>query len=260
MDDPGLEGHELARLLAFLRTVNRRLGGVESMLALLREWSVDWPRDRPVTMLDVATGSADLPLAARQWAQGAGFDLRITAIDANPGAIREARRHLGNISGIELIELDARDIERRFGPASFQYVHAGLFLHHLADRDIPVMLRAMDRVASHGIIWNDLVRSRRGWLVWWLLTAFQPLHVRHDARVSYRAGFTPAEVLGHTAAAGITYAGFRSNFNWQRFTLAGNKPCVGRSPAEPNAGSSARNGRVGAVSVAVAEPSAREPG
>jgi hypothetical protein len=77
MDDPGAERGELSDALQFLRTVNRRCGGASSLLAHLGRWSGRWPRagEGVVTMLDIGTGSADIPVAARSWAARRGFDL-----------------------------------------------------------------------------------------------------------------------------------------------------------------------------------------
>jgi hypothetical protein len=231
IDDPALDLRERERSLAYVRTTNRRFGGVESLLARLREYSVRWPKDRPVTLLDVGTGSADLPLAARRWAAQAGYDLRITAIDSCEPTLEIAARLVGNDPGITLRYMDAADMPVIFGERSFDYVHAGLFLHHFNDAEVPDVLSAMDRIARVGVIWNDIFRTTRGWLVWYLVTMFQPRIVRHDARASYRAGFTRDEVMAHARAAGIDYASYSFNYHWQRFTLAGERPGCWERPA-----------------------------
>src|SRR6185369_6131668 len=91
MDDPDVPRQELGRALWYIRAVNRRLGGVKALLSHLKAWSVRWPKDVPITLLDVATGSADLPLAAWRWAKGAGFDLRVTAIDKHGETLEFAK-------------------------------------------------------------------------------------------------------------------------------------------------------------------------
>ena len=99
-----------------------------------------------------------------------------------------------------------------------------LFLHHLPDDSIIKVLRSMDRVASQGLIWNDLVRSQAGYRVIKLLTIGQPEIVKHDARVSLLAGFTQEEAEAARGGAGISYARYSSSFLTHRFTLAGEKP------------------------------------
>jgi hypothetical protein len=224
MDDPDVPKEHLARALGYIRSVNRNIGGVSALLGHLKRWSVNWPRDRPITLLDVATGSADLPLAARRWAEKAGFDLRVTGIDKHALTLEFAREHVQGADGIMLQHGDALQLDRDFDAGSFDYVHAGLFLHHLSDDHVAQVLRSMDRIARRGIIWNDLVRDWVASAAIWTLTIGKPRIVRHDARVSVRAGFTRQEALELGQRAGVQYAAYSWETLTRRFTLAGEKP------------------------------------
>ena len=57
MDDPSVPREDLALSLRYIRGVNRRLGGVSALLCHLDFWrrdpAFDWPRDRPLTLLDI---------------------------------------------------------------------------------------------------------------------------------------------------------------------------------------------------------------
>jgi SAM-dependent methyltransferase len=198
MDAPDASREELALALGYLRWVNRRLGGESALLGHLRRWSRDWPRagEGVVTLLDLATGSADLPIAARRWALASGFDLRITGVDLHPTTLELAREHVAGVggdiaAGITLVQADARRLTDAFKPGGFDYVHAGLFLHHLPELEVLTVLRIMDRLASRSLIWNDLVRTPLAGGAIRVLTLGQPPMVRHDAIVSVQAGFTP---------------------------------------------------------------------
>lgn len=223
MDDPAAPREELRQSLEYIRGVNRRLGGTAALLGLLTRWSRNWPRDRPVTLLDIGTGSADIPLAARGWAEHAGFDLRITGVDLHPTTIDLAREHVGGRTGIELVRADARKLMDLYTPGAFDYVHAGMFLHHLPFVEVLTVLRIMDRLARAGIVWNDLVRSRAALAALRILLIGKPEYIRYDATVSVRAGFTKREALDHARRVGLGYVRWRRTL-WYRFTLAGEKP------------------------------------
>src|SRR5688572_22815097 len=156
MDDPAAGRGELERSLRFIRGVNRLLGGRRALLWHLDRWSVRWPRGRPVTLLDVGTGSADLPVAARRWATARGFDLRVTGVDLHPTTLDLARRHIAGDEGITLVQGDALRLDELYAPGSFDCVHAGMFLHHLSPAGVVACLGVMDRLARSGLIWNDL--------------------------------------------------------------------------------------------------------
>src|SRR5262245_25584663 len=158
MDDPNAEREELALALRYLRRLNARMGGVSALIGRLQAWSARWPRDRPITLLDIGTGSADIPLAARAWAARRGFDLRVTGLDLHATTVALAREHVADAEGVIVVQGNALALGGMFEAGSFDYVHAGLFLHHLKEIEVLTALAAMDRVARAGIVWNDLYR------------------------------------------------------------------------------------------------------
>lgn len=234
MDDPNVDRAALAESLGYLRWVNERLGGASALIRHLRRWSVGWPRAGAgvVRLLDVATGSADVPVAARRWGLEAGFDLRIVGIDVHEATLDEARGYVAEASkrdprigeGIELRQVDAKELVDTFGAGSFDYVHAGLFLHHLSDIEVLTVLRIMDRLAKRGLVWSDLHRSRLHRAMARLFTKGKPQIVRHDAVVSFEAGFTRREVAEIAQRVGVAgWTRYRRPPLWYRFTLAGER-------------------------------------
>lgn len=228
MDAPQVPRNDLDRALRYIRWINTRFGGVHALLSHLEPWSARWEKGRPVTLLDVGTGSGDLPLAAAKWAKARGHDLRVTGLDKHPTTTALARdyisvNHEGGGGAVTIVEGDALELDQQYSAGSFDYVHAGLFLHHLNEDHIVRVLTSMNRIARRGIIWNDLVRSRIGYAFIWLFTIGQPEIVRHDARVSVKAGFTKPEAMNLARAAGISYADHRWNLFTHRFTVAGEK-------------------------------------
>lgn len=232
MDDADVPNHDLSASLAYIRGINRRLGGVTALVGHLKRWSSGWKQSERITLLDIATGSADLPVEARKWALSAGFDLQVTGVDVHEKTLDFARKHVQQASeqdarvgeGIELFQADAKQLMERFDAQRFDYVHAGMFLHHLPEIEVLTVLRIMERLAARGIIWNDLVRSRVAHAAIRVLTIGQPEIVRHDARVSVEAGFTKREVLEYARRLDLDWCRYSWSFFTQRFTLAGVKP------------------------------------
>lgn len=231
MDAPDVPRDELARSLGYIRFVNARLGGARALLSHLKRWSRSWPKagDGFVTMIDVATGSADIPVAARRWALGAGYDLRITGVDIHEATLSEAGAYVARQPadvrrGIGIERGDALRLAERFSDGAFDYAHAGLFLHHLQDIEAMTALRIMDRLASRAVIWNDLVRSPLCVLMARAAVIGQPLIVRHDAVASVRAGFTRSEALAMAGRVGLPRARWRREPLLHRFTLTSEKP------------------------------------
>ena len=224
MDDPDADRVELDRALGYLRAVNRRLGGASLALRQFKQWARRWPADRTIRVLDVGTGSADIPLAIAEWARGAGHRVHVTGIDLHQTTVDLARRCIGDREDIEIIQADALTLTDRFEANAFDYAHAGLFLHHLNDVQVMTVLRMMDRLASRGVIWNDLIRGVPGKLGVRVLMAWPgvPKMVRHDAVVSVAAGFTRREALDLARRAGLANIRMHSRL-FYRFALVSEK-------------------------------------
>ncbi len=233
MDSPDADPAELRRSLGYIRWVNRRLGGRWAMRTALLAWSRSWPKDRPVTLLDIATGSADLPVYAVRWARARGFDLRVTAVDNHAVTLEAAREYVDRFSeergAIELVECDAFGLVDRYGAESFDHVHAGLFLHHLpSELRVMTMLRMMERLGRAGTAWNDLVRSRVAHRAIRLLTIGKPRMVRHDARVSVEGAFTRREAISVGVRSDWNKPVYRFHPIAQRFVLYTDLPIAWR--------------------------------
>jgi SAM-dependent methyltransferase len=224
MDDPNASREELASALHFLRVINKRMGGAKAALRHIQRWTALWPAERTIKIIDIGTGSADIPLAIAHWARRAGRRVHIIAIELHPVTVELAREHVRDHPEIEVIQADALKLGERFDAGSFDFAHAGLFLHHLQDVEVMTVLRIMDRLASTGMIWNDLVRSRFSrWGVWLATCGPQiPNMVRHDALVSVDAAFTIVEALDLAQRAGWNRIAYARHLV-HRFTLTGQK-------------------------------------
>ena len=195
---------EMARVAGYLAFVNRRLGGTRAVA-----WHLRNVRE-PATVLDVASGAADIPLdLARRFP-----NLKPVAFDLSGTMLSLAR-------GLPRVRGDVRRLP--FRDRSVDYVVSTHFFHHLADDQIVLTLREFDRIARRGIIVNDLLRRRRA-LVWiTLFTLFANRYVKTDGPLSVRRGFTVPEVEALAGRAGLEWLRVRVHFG-HRFTLAGERP------------------------------------
>ena len=227
MDEPEASPDDLAVSLRFIRFVNRRLGGTRGAIRTIERWAREkgdqWPRDRPIRVLDIGTGSADIPVAMAKWARRHRRAREIDAIDLHPTTLKLAREYVGEVENIRLRQLDALKLMDHYEPGSFDVVHAGMFLHHLPDLEVMTVLRIMQRLARHGMIWNDLARrtlARAGVRTLVALTPGLPRMARHDAVVSVEAGFTRQEAIELARRVGWEGIRYREVL-WHRFVLMG---------------------------------------
>jgi len=218
MDAPGASDEQLRRSLRFIRRVNAALGYTRATLSHFDRFSRSWRRGETIRVVDVGTGSADIPLALLRWAERRGFDLRVVGVDLHPttAAIAAEARH----PKLRIVRGDA--LCPPFAANSFDYAITNMFLHHLPDAAATAVLRQLDRLACRGVLVADLLRRRRAYAWISLFTLASNPMVRHDARVSVRQAFSPAEVLKLRNAAGLAYVRYYPHFG-HRFVLAGEK-------------------------------------
>jgi ubiquinone/menaquinone biosynthesis C-methylase UbiE len=222
MDDPGVGRDDLDHSLRFIRMINRRLGGTSAAVRYFRRWSNRWPASETIRVIDIGTGSADIPLAITRWARWSGRDVRVTGVDLHPETLRLAREHVGARPDIELVEANALELMDRYPAGAFDYAHAGMFLHHLDDIDVMTVLRIMHRLTTRGVIWNDLARGVIERLSVRLLTLGWPAMVRHDGLASVANGFTRREALELAGRVGLPAVAYRRHL-FGRFTLTSTK-------------------------------------
>ncbi len=207
MDEPDQDPAELARALADLRGVNRWLGGTAVVLRHLLPILSRVPRaaGTPLTLLDVATGSADIPIAVVEHARKAGMPVAMVATDLHPRTVAAARLATTGYPEIRVEPADALSLPYEEG--AFDVVLLSTALHHFDDDgDLLRVLRELGRVARWGVIVNDLARSRPALLGARLLAATvwrrHPV-TRHDGPLSVRRAFTAAELRDLAERAGL---------------------------------------------------------
>ncbi|HEX2080593.1 MAG TPA: methyltransferase domain-containing protein [Longimicrobium sp.] len=223
MDEPGQDPVQLGLSLADLRGVNRWLGGYRVVLSHLGRLVARHPRAR-YRVLDVATGSADIPLRIAAWARARGIGMDIVATDNHPTTLELARRHAAGEAAVRVEAADA--LRLPYGDDAFDVALISTALHHFdAREELLRVLGEMRRVARIGGIVNDLRRSRPALAGARLLAATvwrtHPV-TAHDGPLSVRRAFTPAELDELARAAGLPGARvhrhepFRVALVWER--------------------------------------------
>jgi len=192
---------DVAANLAEMDRINRYLGGLRALTRHV------YPRllaqRGPITLVDLGTGSAMIPVTIARWARRQGLDLRILAVDCAARQVRVARSTVKGYPEVQLLRADAFHAPLR--PGQVDYVISSLLLHHLAPSQLVELLRATGERARCGLVMSDLVR---GWLPFYAFKLVQPLFARHpltryDGALSILRAYMPAELLKLAQAAGL---------------------------------------------------------
>ena len=169
----------MERSLRDLRRFNRFYGGNGVYRRLLRKMA----KHDPLSILDVATGTADLIEKYVNAPLRVGVDYKIDHL-----------LYLRDGSAVRRVVGDALHLP--FRSNAFEVVTSSHFFHHLTPEQNEEMLQESLRVARRGVIINDTRRHYIPWLVvkiigWLRMTG---RITRNDAPASVLRGYTPEEV------------------------------------------------------------------
>lgn len=217
LDRPDNSDEEVRASLRDLERLNRYFGGVRTVLLHLSLLVGERSPTR-FTILDIATGGADIPRAICRWARKRALAVSIDAVDRSDQALAAATEWSRGFPEIRLRRAQAPPLP--YPDQSFDYVIASLFFHHLSEAEGIFLLREMARVARRGLLVNDLLRSRSARLLTTITTRLLSGNrlTRHDGPISVLRGFRPQELRRMATEAGLGDVELRRH-PWFRIAL-----------------------------------------
>jgi 2-polyprenyl-3-methyl-5-hydroxy-6-metoxy-1,4-benzoquinol methylase len=210
MDRPQPVSAELERDLQRLRQLNRWFGSYRLVLKFMRRWIKPGARLRVV---DLATGSGDIPRLLVGFARNIGAHIEVDAVDRQSATLQIARKLS---AGYPEISFHQADILGWHCAEDYDIALCSLVLHHFGDADAVSVLRRCRELSKRFVLVSDL---RRGFLLRvgvHLLTAaiFREPMTRFDARLSAKRAFSFTEMRDLTTRAGW------QNFDHKKFRFA----------------------------------------
>ena len=177
----------------FMRLVNRFAGGTKVVKNFLaKEISRNEVR-QPMRILDIGSGTCDIPLALTEWARKKTWRIEFTCLEANETALIIAEENIRK-SGFDSIELKNENIFEFKPREPFDYAIGSLFFHHLEDEQILILIEKLRSYVLRGILINDLRRNLMCYGGCSVLLCLLPKNLKHDALLSIRKGFKADEL------------------------------------------------------------------
>lgn len=233
MDEPGLDPAAHRHALRGLARLNAASAAGRSIWHSIRPWARRRGLDRPLRVLDVATGSGDVALRVHRLAAREGVRMELHLCDISPEA-RQAARDRAARAGVEVQTIGA-DACRDPLPGGFDVVMCSLFLHHLTEDEAERVLGAMRSACARDpgatiptglVVVADLARTRRGLALAAVgsRTLTRSPIVHEDAVRSVRAGWTREELRTRFDRAGMSRARVRKVWP-ERWLVTWEAPC-----------------------------------
>jgi 2-polyprenyl-3-methyl-5-hydroxy-6-metoxy-1,4-benzoquinol methylase len=203
MDRPQPVSHELEQDLENLRQLNRWFGSHRLILRFVRRWVK--PGDQ-LRIVDLATGSGDIPRLIVDLARKLGATIHVDAVDRQSATLEIARHLSTDYPEIRFLEADLLKFR---SSDTYDIVLCSLVLHHFSNEDAVRVLRRCHELSRKFVLVSDL---RRGWLLSagvYLLTAliFRESMTKYDARLSAARAFSFGELQELARQAGWSATG-----------------------------------------------------
>jgi len=187
LDDPTTPADVRERAMKDVARSNALFGGTRAVLSALDELLPMLPRE--LSLLDVGTGTADIPQRVSSVAASRGYTIRTTGLDSSESLAAIARVRVG-----AALTGDARHLP--FSDGSADLVVCSQLLHHFEDADARVVIAELHRVARVAVIIADLRRSHLAATAFGLASMALRFHpvTRRDGVTSVYRGFTAREL------------------------------------------------------------------
>jgi 2-polyprenyl-3-methyl-5-hydroxy-6-metoxy-1,4-benzoquinol methylase len=205
MDRPQPVSGELECDLKRIRQLNRWFGSYRLISHFVRRWIK--PGDN-MRIVDLATGSGDIPRLIVHYARNNGANVSIDALDRQSATLEIARKlstAYPEISYHETNILDWRPAE------AYDIVLCTLVLHHFSDENAVSVLRRCRESSRQFVLISDLRRGLLATAGVYLLTAliFREPMTRYDARLSAARAFSFSEMHKLAVCAGWEHFGHK---------------------------------------------------
>jgi ubiquinone/menaquinone biosynthesis C-methylase UbiE len=234
MDLPNRDPRELAEMFKDLRRVNHWLGGRQMTVRGLERLLSDRHSGEHITILDVASGSVDIPRVMSRWSRH--HKVSIVATDINPEVLKLAKES-GSPDTIQLVAADA--LRLPFANDAFDIAACSFFLHHLDPDDVVIALSEMRRVSQSGVLINDMIRGWTSYIGAWTFShAFTRNRIsRHDAPLSARRSYTRNELIELAARAGLEPLACYGFFGYRMMMVTTDRSTAPESTPQKNVSS-----------------------
>ena len=193
LDRPDCDPALAAASYRFMETVNCRFGGIRIVRLFLTAETAGRYTGAPLRILDIGSGSCDIPLAVSRWARAYDIPLHFTCLEMAGHAVDIARGQLA-LSGNPAVQLLQEDAFTHQPAEPYDCAVASMCFHHFSDAQILTLVQRLRGFVLNSVLINDLRRSRLSSLAARLLLAGTPAGVRHDALLSIRRGFKISEL------------------------------------------------------------------
>ena len=194
MDDPSLPEVDLHLALKDLATVNKYLGGNHITITALEDLISAHPEKKKWNVVDVGCGDGEVLRHIAKHFKNSAVDISFYGVDINDKSIDSAREKSKDFDNLSFSRQNILTID----DTTFEcdVIICTLTMHHFSDEQLLVFMEKFKKLASIGIIVNDLQRSKIAYRLFQLFSGIfmKSKIAKYDGRVSIARSFRRKEL------------------------------------------------------------------
>ncbi len=212
LDDFSLAGDELRDALDKIALINQWLGGNKITLDGINELVVNWPKEKPISIIDIGCGNGDMCRAVADFGRQKGLTINILGIDANAYTVGHAAAISQTYPAISYAVMNVFDED--FAQLEYDVALCTLTLHHFTDQEILRIMNLLTNRAKLGVVVNDLQRSALAYRLFQLICFVFRLNKlsKEDGLISILRGFKKEELESFSTQ--LTGKAYQINWRW----------------------------------------------
>jgi len=194
MDNPTIEEAVLRKVLKDINRANRLLGGNKITIHAIAQLMKKQPKAQ-YTIVDMGCGDGSMLRAVALFCRKRNIEVRLIGLDLSEQALAIGKEKSRSFPEIQFVQHNIIAVP----PTGLvcDILLCTLTMHHFNSRQIPQFLEQFVKLASIGVIINDLQRSR---LAYYLFKAFSVIFIqtwiaKHDGLLSIKSGFVKNELI-----------------------------------------------------------------
>lgn len=197
LDDWQGDFHDLANVLKDINRVNSVLGGNNITINAVFKLIQEHPK-KSYTILDMGCADGNMLRELAKAARKRKINLKLVGMDLNGDALTLARKI--SVDFPEIVYFEKNILSADFSDFSCDIVITTLTMHHFQNSEILNFAQQFTRLASIGVVINDLHRSA---IAYYLFKGFSLIFIKTkvaklDGLTSIRRGFLKSELMGLT--------------------------------------------------------------
>lgn len=212
MDDPNLPEDQLRLALKDIAFVNKYLGGNMITIRALEKLIYSYPKQKKLKVVDVGCGDGEVLRQVAAYFEKTDVEIEYLGIDINSKSIERAQKKSKGLDHISFKQQDILVLDK--SNFTCDIILCTLTMHHFTDLEILKFASKFKKLATRGVIINDLERNKIAYRLFQLFSKvfLKSKVAKYDGKVSIARSFKREDLENYSKQ--LSLANYSITWKW----------------------------------------------